>query len=148
MTISAPVEPADVYRRRGPPSLLQTLTRFPVLAVLDASPEPVLAVGNRGAIIFCNKAFAEMIGHDKTAMLGMNIREILLGLTLAEFVLPFLHARGGTAVNLIHAQGWVFQAQMSASAMQRDCDEVMLSTFTPAASASPKERREGAQIRR
>ncbi|CAN5500304.1 PAS domain-containing protein [soil metagenome] len=128
--------------------MVQTLTRFPVLAVLDQLPVPVIAIGGRGSILFCNNAFAEMIGHDKTTMTEMNLREILLGLTLAEFVLPFLHARGGSAVNLIHAQGWIFQARMSASAMQRQGDEVMLSTFLPMSSASVKERQTGAQIRR
>lgn len=127
--LPAPVEPGDVYRRRGPPEVNQTLDRFPVLSVLDHLPVPVLAIGSRGALLFCNNAFAEMIGYPKPTLLGMNLRDILLGLTLAEFILPFLHARGGTAVNLIHAKGWIFRVRMSASAMMRDSDEVMLSTF-------------------
>jgi PAS domain S-box-containing protein len=107
----------------------ETLDRFPVLSVLDCLPVPVLAIGSRGALLFCNDNFAEMIGYPKSTVLGMNLRQILLGLTLAEFVLPFLHSRGGTAVNLIHAKGWIFQVRMSASAMRRNSDEVMLSTF-------------------
>jgi PAS domain S-box-containing protein len=129
MTHPAPVEPGAVYRRRCAPPGSETLDRFPVLAVLDQLPVPVLAIGSRGAILFCNNAFAEMIGYQKATVSGMNLREILLGLTLAEFVLPFLHARAGEPVNLIHARGWIFQARMSASAMRRDGDEVILSTF-------------------
>jgi PAS domain S-box-containing protein len=125
--MAATVEPADIYRRTGPPDA--ALARFPVIAVLDRSPEAVLAVGSRGAILFCNNGFAEMIGYQKSALLGMNLREIFLGLTLAEVVLPFLHAHAGTAVNLIHAKGWIFQARMSATAMQRDGAEVVLSAF-------------------
>jgi PAS domain S-box-containing protein len=130
MTHPARVEPRDVYQRRGPPALLQ-LNQFPVLTVLERLPVPVLAIGSRGAILFSNNAFDEMIGHPKSALSGMNLREILLGLTLAEIVLPFLHARGGSAVNFIHAKGWIFQTRMSASAMRRGDDEVVLSTFLP-----------------
>jgi hypothetical protein len=144
---AAPVYSGEVYRRRSLPGTVEVLAKFPVLAVLDQLPAPVLAVGHRGAILFSNNAFADMLGHKTTALSAMNLRDVMLGLTLAEFVLPFLHAHAGTAVNLIHARGWIFQTQMSASAMLRKGDEVMLSTFVPVPSSIP-ERRAVARLRR
>jgi PAS domain S-box-containing protein len=130
VAVDAAVEPGEVYRRRSLRAV-DALDHFPVLAVLDRLPVPVLAVGDRGGILFSNKAFSEMIGYPTAALSGMNLRQILLGLTLAELVLPFLHARAGSLVNLIHAKSWIFQTQMSASALRRDGDEVLLSTFVP-----------------
>jgi hypothetical protein len=121
---------------------VETLNQFPVLTVLDRLPVPVLAVGSRGAILFSNNAFSEMIGYPKAALSDMNLRHILLGLTLAEFVLPFLHARAGSFVNLIHAKSWIFQTHMSASAMRRHGDELLLSTFLPTPALSGTQRQD------
>jgi transcriptional regulator of aromatic amino acid metabolism len=141
---SAPAEPSDSIRRRGPPpSAAQRplarnavpgpadLDRLPALPVLDRLPVPVLAIQNRGAILFANHALAELLGLQKISMSEMTVWQILEGLPRDPCVHHYLHAHAGQVVGLIPAQGSIIKAHMSASALRRYDDQVVLSAFVP-----------------
>jgi PAS domain-containing protein len=107
------------------------LDELPVLLVLDVLPVPVLAVQNRGTILFANQAIADLLGYQKASMFDMTLWRILEGLPPNPCVHHYLHAHAGRAVGLIHAQGSIINARMSASVLRRHDDPGILSAFLP-----------------
>jgi PAS domain S-box-containing protein len=107
------------------------LDRQPVLSVLDQLPLPVLAVQNRGTILFANQAIADLLGYQQASMSDMTLWQILEGLPPNPCVHHYLHAHAGRTVGLIHAQGSIINARMSASALRRYDDPGILSAFVP-----------------
>ncbi|MBV8929704.1 MAG: PAS domain-containing protein, partial [Mycobacteriaceae bacterium] len=52
------------------------LQQLPALVLLDRFPVPVLAVGDGGAILFANTAFADMVGYAASAITALRFDEI------------------------------------------------------------------------
>lgn len=97
--------------------------------VLERLPVPALAVGQDGAILFANGAFAEMIGHSADTLLSLNYRQIFHTLPADEPALASVSAHGGLLVHLRHVDGSIVRARMSKSALLRGNDPVALATF-------------------
>jgi PAS domain len=143
-------ESSDPIRHRGPPPPLVELhlaqdamirpvdlAQLPALPVLARLPLPVLAIQNRGTVLFANQAIADLLGYSIAAMSGMTLGQILDGLPGSPCVHHYLHAHAGEAVSLIHADGSIVLVQMSASALLRYDDPVVLSAFVPLKPRSP-----------
>jgi PAS domain S-box-containing protein len=90
---------------------------------------PVLAVEGCGAILFANKAIADLLGYRKASILKMTLERIIPDLPAEESVLPFLRTHSEQIVGLIHAKGRIIEARMSASAMVRQDDQIVLAGF-------------------
>ena len=71
-------------RRRNRPagqSAIEILVgQLPALVVLDRLPVAALAVAGDGAIVFGNKACAEMLGYTQDELTSMQFRELFTAL--------------------------------------------------------------------
>jgi len=134
-----PLEPADPTeplpqgeRRRHsrPLSPLSLLAQLPALVVLQRFPVPTLAVDDRGAILFANQGFAELVGRDASSLTSMNLCDVLPG-SAAEgrSVRETLRAHAGSLVQLRHADGFTITAKISESALLRSDDPLTLVAF-------------------
>jgi len=121
-----------VERRRDSqdvPSPMTLLKELPALVVLERFPVPVLAIGEDGAILFANKAFAEMLGHPAEAITALKFRQIFHTLPAEESAVSVVRAHADLIVELLHQDGSIVRAQMSKSALLRGDDPVALATF-------------------
>jgi PAS domain S-box-containing protein len=122
----------DVERRRGgqdvtsPMALLEEL---PALVVLERFPVPVLAIAEDGAILFANKAFAEMVGHPADAVTALKFQQIFHTMPAEESAVSVVRAHADLIVELLHQDGSIVRARMSKSALLRGDDPVALATF-------------------
>jgi PAS domain S-box-containing protein len=122
----------SVERRRdnedvqSPMALLKEL---PALVVLERFPVPVLAIAEDGAILFANKAFAEMLGHPAETVTASNFRQIFHTLPAEESAVSVVRAHADLIVDLLHQDGSIVRALMSKSALLRGDDPVALATF-------------------
>lgn len=105
------------------------LMQLPSTVVLERIPVPVLAIVQDGTILFANKAFAEMVGHDPEDVLRLEFHQVFHQATTAECVLSALHARANMIVELAHKDGSVVRALISRSALMRTDDPIVLATF-------------------
>ncbi|MCW2511460.1 MAG: putative two-component sensor histidine kinase protein [Mycobacterium sp.] len=108
---------------------LATLAKLPALRVLGRLPVPVVAVTRDGTIVFANVAFAEMLGHDETAVLSLSFKDIFETAAHAECALSAIHEHADELVCLSHADGVVVRAVMSRSALERHDDQLALVAF-------------------
>ena len=106
-----------------------TLEQLPARVVLERIPVPVLAIGQDGAILFANAAFADMVGHSPDALLSLMFDEIFTAMPAQESPLSVVRAYANRIVDLIHADGSTVRARMSKSALMRDDDPLALATF-------------------
>jgi PAS domain S-box-containing protein len=97
--------------------------------MLDRLPIPVLAVGDGGAILFANSAFAEMVGRCADAVLTMRFGEIFHNPLTDSSAVSFMREFAGLVVQLAHADGSVVLARMSKSALRRTGDQLALTAF-------------------
>jgi PAS domain S-box-containing protein len=119
-------------RRRTPQpdqSPMTTLRQLPALVVLERIPVPVLAIGDDGAILFANTAFADMMGYASDEVLSLRFDEIFDQASDTEPALDVVHAFANLVVALAHKDGSTVQALMSKSALRRCDDRVALATF-------------------
>ena len=105
------------------------LKELPALVVLERFPVPVLAIAEDGAILFANKAFAEMLGHSAETVTALNFREIFHTLPAEESAVSVVRAHADLIVDLSHQDGSIVRARMSKSALLRGDDPVALATF-------------------
>lgn len=108
---------------------MATLEALPALLVLGRFPDPVLAFGHDGTIIFANGAFAAMVGHSREALLLLKFHQVFHTLPADESAVCVVRAHAGSVVELAHAEGWIVRARMSKSALLRGDDPVALATF-------------------
>ena len=108
---------------------MATLMQLPTLVVLERIPVPALAIVQDGTILFANKAFAEMVGHDPGDVLRLEFHQVFHQAATAECVLSALHARANMIVELAHKDGSVVRALISRSALMRTDDPIVLATF-------------------
>jgi PAS domain S-box-containing protein len=119
-------------RRRNRPagqSAIEILRQLPALVVLDRLPVAALAVAGDGAIVFGNKACAEMLGYTQDELTSMQFRELFTALPPETSAVAAIRAFAGVIVELKHRDGSPVNARMSKSALQRDDDPVALATF-------------------
>lgn len=105
------------------------LAELPALVVLERFPVPVLAIAEDGTILFANKAFAEMLGHEPAAITALNFRQIFHTLPADESAVSVMRAHGDLIVELLHQDNSIVRAKMSKSALLRGDDPVALATF-------------------
>lgn len=122
----------SVERRRdsqGVQSPIALLKELPALVVLERFPVPVLAIAEDGAILFANKAFAEMLGHSADAITALKFRQIFHTLPAEESAVSVVRDHADLIVELLHQDGSIVRARMSKSALLRGDDPVALATF-------------------
>ena len=105
------------------------LKELPALVVLERFPVPVLAIGEDGAILFANKAFAEMLGYPADTVTTLQFRQIFHTLPADESAVSVVRAHADLIVELLHQDGSIVRALMSKSALLRGDDPVALATF-------------------
>ena len=112
---------------RSPFSLLE---QMPALVILERIPVPVVAIGQDGAILFANAAFAAMLGQTPKALQSLKFHQVFHNLPLDESdPVALLRAYADEVVELLHRDGSLVLARMSKSAMTRRDDPVALATF-------------------
>jgi len=118
-------------RRSGGPgdSPMDILKRLPALVVLERIPVPSLAMTRDGILLFANSAFAEMVGYQQDALVGLAFPEMFDTAPAVVGALSSIDALANLLVELRHAEGWTVRARMSKSALARSDDPVMLVTF-------------------
>ena len=105
------------------------LKELPALVVLERFPVPVLAIAEDGAILFANKAFADMVGHPADIVTALQFRQIFHILPADESAVSVVRAHADLIVELVHQDGSMVRARMSKSALLRGDDPVALATF-------------------
>jgi PAS domain S-box-containing protein len=105
------------------------LKELPALVVLERFPVPVLAIAEDGAILFANKAFAEMLGYPADTVAALQFRQIFHTLPADESAVSVVRAHADLIVELVHQDGSTVRARMSKSALLRGDDPVALATF-------------------
>ena len=121
-----------VERRRDSQDVqspMALLKELPALVVLERFPVPVLAIAEDGAILFANKAFAEMLGHSADAITAFKFRQIFHTLPAEESAVSVVRAHADLIVELLHHDSSIVRARMSKSALLRGDDPVALATF-------------------
>ncbi|MCV7411511.1 PAS domain S-box protein [Mycobacterium florentinum] len=109
---------------------MTTLKQLPALVVLERIPVPVLAVGDDGAILFTNTAFAEMVGYEPEEVLALRFEAVFHQAPDSESsLLSLVHALANMVVELAHKDGSVVRALMSKSVGMRADDRFALATF-------------------
>src|ERR1700752_1240835 len=122
----------SVERRRDSQDVqspMALLKELPALVVLERFPVPVLAIAEDGAILFANKAFAEMLGHPADEITALKFRQVFHPLPADESAVSVVRAHAGLIVELLHQDGSIVRARMSKSALRRGDDPVALATF-------------------
>lgn len=117
------------HRRSSSPSSADVLREIPALVVLDRLPNPTLAIGADGAIVFANSAFVDLLGYPREQIRGLPFEKIFQSLPTDNPPIDALRAYAGEVVELAHRDGYVVRARMSKSALMRRDDDVMLATF-------------------
>ncbi|MEU0494571.1 PAS domain-containing protein [Mycobacterium sp. NPDC006124] len=108
---------------------MDTLRRLPALRVLDQLPVPVVAVTEKGTVLFANDAMAEMLGLRREELQVMNFTDVFEAPLKSDGAVTELQRHAGSLVRLSHADGSVVRAVMSRSALQRADDDIALVTF-------------------
>ena len=108
---------------------MTTLEQMPVLVVLERILVPVLAIAQDGSILFTNTAFAEMVGCEPDEVLARGFHQVFHHVPGTEPLLSGVHAGENKVVELAHKDGWVVRALMSASALMRTDDKIVLAAF-------------------
>ena len=108
---------------------MTVLRELPALVVLERIPVPVVAVAHDGAILFANRAFADMLGYDQQAVLSLKFEEIFHTLPVDASAVSVVRAHADLIVELLHMDGSTVRARMSKSALLRGDDPVALATF-------------------
>ncbi len=99
------------------------------MVVLERMSVPVLAIGDDGAILFTNTAFAQMMGFEPEEVMSLRFHEIFHEAPESESLLPVVHALANMVVELAHKDGSVVRALMSKSAVMRADDRFALAAF-------------------
>jgi PAS domain S-box-containing protein len=116
--------------RQGSQSPLLSLQDMPSLLLLERLTVPVLAVDDRGAIVYANNAFAAIVGYRPQDLTTLNVTTLLPSVPLGESgVVSALRGRANSLVELRHAEGWTIPVLMSGSALSRHDDPLVLTTF-------------------
>ena len=121
-----------VERRRDERDIespMALLKELPALVVLERFPVPVLAIAEDGAILFANKAFAEMLGYPAETVTTLKFRQIFHTLPADDSAVSVVRAHADLIVDLSHQDGSIVRARMSKSALLRGDDPVALATF-------------------
>ncbi|MCV7422741.1 PAS domain-containing protein [Mycobacterium yunnanensis] len=108
---------------------MDTLRRLPALRVLDQLPVPVVAVTEKGTVLFANDAMGEMLGMTREAMQARNFTEVFETPLESDGAVAGLQKHANSLVRLSHADGSTVRAVMSRSALQRADDDIALVTF-------------------
>jgi PAS domain S-box-containing protein len=122
----------NVERRRDDRDVQSPMTllkELPALVVLERFPVPVLAIAEDGAILFANKAFAEMLGYPADTVTTLKFRQIFHTMPAEESAVSVVRAHADLIVELLHQDGSIVRARMSKSALLRGDDPVALATF-------------------
>src|ERR1700744_803806 len=106
--ISRPSGGRRIERRRPktpdqPP--FEALQQMPALVVLERLPAPALAVERRGAIVFVNGAFCEMVGYSYDELSLMTIADLWYGQVPADCPFEIALIGGDSLVKLRHKHG-------------------------------------------
>ncbi|CAN5342886.1 PAS domain-containing protein [soil metagenome] len=126
-TGALPVERRRSGARAGSP--MDTLRQLPALVAMERFPVPVLAIGDDGAILFANSAFAEMLGHSAEYVVTQQYREIFETAPVDQSAVIAMRSHADQLVDLRHADGSTVRAKMSNSALLRGDDPVALAVF-------------------
>jgi PAS domain S-box-containing protein len=119
-------------RRRGDKAKqqpMEVLRELPALVVLERFPVPVLAIGEDGAILFANGAFAEMLGYAAQALLELKFHQIFHAMPSDESAVNVVRQHADLVVELVAQDGSIRRARMSKSALVRGDDPVALAAF-------------------
>lgn len=109
---------------------MAALRAMPALVVLERFPIPVLAVAEDGVILFANTAFADMVGRSVEQITASGFADVFAqGLPPDHTAVAAMRANWDAVVSLSHADGSLVRARMSKSALLRDEDSVVLTTF-------------------
>ncbi len=110
-------------------SPIEILSQLPALVVLDRLPVAALAVAEDGAIVFANRACAEMLGFTQEELTSLMFGELFRALPADMSAVAAMRAFADVIVELRQRDGTPVKARMSTSALQRDDDPVALATF-------------------
>ena len=124
---AVPVDRRRAGARTGSP--METLRQLPALVAMERFPVPVLALGEDGAILFANSAFADMLGHSAEHVVAQRYHDLFVTVPADESAVVDMRARAEQLVELRHADGSTVRAKVSNSALLRGDDPVALAVF-------------------
>ena len=110
-------------------SPIEVLRQLPALVVLDRLPVAALAVAEDGAIVFANRACADMLGFTQEELTSRKFGDLFLALPGGGSAVATMRAFADVIVELKHGDGSPVRARMSKSALRRGDDPVALATF-------------------
>lgn len=106
-------------RSQAGQSPIETLRQLPSLVVLDRLPVAALAVAEDGAIVFANKACADMLGYTQDELTSLNFQGLFRALPADTSAVAAVNALADGIVELQHQDGSPVRAKMSKSALLR-----------------------------
>jgi PAS domain S-box-containing protein len=101
----------------------------PALLMLERHPVPAIATAENGAVLFANRAFAEILGCSPYAVTSMSYEDISCALPTEETLFAVARLHADTNGSLLHLSGSMFFAKMSKSALRGGADAVAIATF-------------------
>jgi PAS domain S-box-containing protein len=108
---------------------IDMLRALPALVVLERLPVATMAVAEDGAILFANKACADMLGYVNGDLAQLRFRDIFHAMPADNSAVRAVRAHAGLVVELAHKDGSIVRARMSKSALMRGDDPVALAAF-------------------
>ena len=123
-------ESAERRRRPHPESAMGYLEALPATVLLERLPVPVLAVHVDGTLLYANGAFEQLVGCDRSELVGKPIGGLFIGSDAETSPFGLLRASVGQIVQLTHAvDGTIIRALVGESAFIRDDDPVVMVSF-------------------
>jgi PAS domain S-box-containing protein len=99
------------------------------LVVLERLPVATMAVAEDGAIVFANKACADMLGYVNGSLAELRFSDIFHAMPADNSAVRAVRAHANLVVELAHKDGSIVRARMSKSALLRGDDPVALAAF-------------------
>lgn len=88
----------------------------PLYDVLNYLPDGMVIADERGVILFANEAFSEIVGHENTLLLGLNMLSLLADIDVFQECIAKVMVEGKSLdanTDFIHRNGTIVQAVKS-----------------------------------
>lgn len=117
--------------RRGPrPDTARGyIEALPADLAFDRLPAPILAVDADGTVVYVNTAFEQMLGYQRSEIVGSPADDLFEHTPNPSLVGVELRERADDIIGLVHSDGSIVRALVSKSVLAREDDPIALVVF-------------------